>query len=83
MPLDALASYFEDQLTRAGWDRLANSSTEAAVISVWKVKSDEPWRGVLIVMLSEEPRERSLMLHLQGPHPGFGGYATSVMARRR
>jgi hypothetical protein len=84
MPLEALSSYFTDQLTKAGWEQSAKASTDPAVITVWKVKSDEPWRGVFIVMSSNDPRERLLMLHLQGPLPRHGGgYARSGMSRRR
>jgi hypothetical protein len=83
MGVDALESYFADQLVKQDWKRLTSASTADAAISVWAAPK-ESWRGLLVVMSSGAGNERSLVLHMQGPPSEIGGgYAmTSAMAHR-
>jgi len=85
MPVSQLEAYFAEQLTRAGWIRLAGGLADVAAWSSWNVPGRGKWRGMLIVLAASDPGERWLTVHIQGPRRHAGGWsrrALSTLSRR-
>lgn len=79
-----LEPYFANQLTTAGWKRLARGDSDASAWSGWTVPSKKGWHGLLIVMATDAD-QRMLVLQLQGPprrQSGAWSQAISGLIRR-
>ena len=66
-----LESFFAQQLSAAGWTRVAGAVDSPLAFSTWKVPGDGDWQGVLIVIEMPAKDRRSLMLRAESP-TGFG-----------
>jgi hypothetical protein len=66
-----LEAFFAQQLSAAGWTRVAGGANAPLAWSTWKVPGDGDWSGVLIVFETPAKDRRSLMLRAESP-TGFG-----------
>ena len=66
-----LESFFAQQLSTAGWTRVAGAVDSPLAFSTWKVPGDGDWQGVLIVIEMPAKDRRSLMMRAESP-TGFG-----------
>jgi hypothetical protein len=82
MPASALEAYFAEQLTGAGWTRIAGDGGDPVAWSTWKVPGSRPWIGLLLVVPFERD-ERSLLVHLHSPARRRDRSQAWVTARRR
>jgi hypothetical protein len=61
-----LEAFFADQLSRAGWTRVAGDSAADLAWSTWSVRTSRPWLGLLLVSAFGR-HERSLLINLHAP----------------
>jgi hypothetical protein len=62
-----LESFFAQQLSAAGWTRVAGGGNAPLAFSTWKLPGDGDWQGVLIVIETPTKDRRSLMLRAESP----------------
>lgn len=81
-PVAALEAHFAAQLAEAGWTRVAGTADDVVGWSAGQLPGVEGWRGLLLVLATFGPSERSLTLRLEkndepGGEPGYG-YGPSI-----
>jgi hypothetical protein len=73
-PVADLESHFDEQLQRAGWQRIAGSADDVVAWTSWQLPGEGDWRGILIVLAAFGPAERALYLGIEASDPRNGGW---------